>query len=273
MNAVKKEAAGKSYAVPAVDNMLDLAEFLVNKTRPFGVSELSRELNISNNFVFRIMKRLVERGYAEFDSESGGYRLGSGFFSLGMRLANGFDLRLQAREVLTGLSRTTSETAQLQIPDGATMRILDTVSTQTDFFLQVVPGFQVPYHCNAFGKCVLAFLPEEQLAQILKQPLLKRTAHTQTDPLRLRQELFEVREQGIAYDREEHTLGVFCVGAPVLDLNGAAIGGLGVSGLAGKHRERQGLALEQSVFAAAAELAAKTGYVGDYYRERQAAFA
>lgn len=268
----KNEKSATNYAVPAVDNMLDIAEFLIDQSRPVGVTELSRELGISNNFVFRIMKRLLERGYAEFDEGSGGYRLGSGFFSLGTRLASRFDLRLQARDILVQLSLATAETCQVQIPDGDKMRVLDSVSTQQDFFLQIVPGLQVAYNCSAFGKCVLAFWPEEKRTVFLQKPLEKRTPRTITNPQQLLEELQDVRKCGVAYDREEHTLGLYCVGAPIFDVNEQVVGGIGVSGLAGKYLVRQGLALEQAVLGAAGDLSAKIGYAGMFFKERQAAF-
>jgi len=267
MNKSKTE-----YAAPAIDRMLDLVEFLAEQHRPYGVSELSRVLSISTNSVFRIMKRLVERGYAEFDEESGGYSLGSGFFALGMRLSVRFDLRMKARDVLIRLSRQSGETAQIQIPDGDTMRILDTASSQTDYFLQVVPGLHVPYHCNAFGKCVLAFWTEQQRDDVLSRGLQKRTPNTITDPRALLQELDETRQTGLAYDREEHTRGLFCVGAPVFDVNGDVVAGLGLSGIVGKINAEE-ISHESNVLEAARQLSVAIGYTGSFYEDKIRAFA
>jgi DNA-binding IclR family transcriptional regulator len=53
--------------------MLDVVEFLAGQQRPWGINELARELGITTNMVFRILRRLSERGYVETAGETGGY--------------------------------------------------------------------------------------------------------------------------------------------------------------------------------------------------------
>ena len=89
-----------NYSVPAVDRMLDIIEFLSLHKAACGITELSRALKINTNSIFRIMKRLVERGYVEIDGASGKYQLGTKFFTIGMRLYTRFELRQRARKHL-----------------------------------------------------------------------------------------------------------------------------------------------------------------------------
>ena len=63
----KANTVAPAYAAPAVDKALDILEFLAEQPRTFGINELARELNIPVNSVFRILKRLTERGYVELD--------------------------------------------------------------------------------------------------------------------------------------------------------------------------------------------------------------
>ena len=69
-----KEKNSREYSAPAVDRALDIIEFMAENHRPFGATEIARELNIPTNSVFRILTRLTERNYTEKDLESGGYR-------------------------------------------------------------------------------------------------------------------------------------------------------------------------------------------------------
>ena len=116
MTGDKKTTSNKTkYNAPMADNMFDIVEFLSEQHRPFGVTELSRTLNITTNAVFRLMRRMVERGYAELDPESKGYRLGSKFYTLGMRLSERFDLKKRIRPHLEWLCREVGETSQAQM--------------------------------------------------------------------------------------------------------------------------------------------------------------
>lgn len=262
---MKPEKAPRNYAVPAVDRMLDIAEFLVRQPRPFGISELARELNISTNSVFRILRRLDERGYVDFDEESGGYQLGTGFFRLGMLLSTRFDLRSRARTHLDWLARQTGETATVQLPDGDRVLVLDAANPPGEFFFQIVVGSRFYYHCNAMGKCVLAFLDDEQLRSILPKKLPAMTPNTITDRKGLSRELAEVRKTGLGYDREEYTTGVFCIGSPVFDVNERVVAGVGISGLAVRWDKAERERLEFLVQQAAARICRDIGYEGSFY--------
>ncbi len=260
-----QEKTARNYAVPAVDRMLDIVEFLAGQTRPYGISELARELKISTNSVFRILRRLDDRGYVELDEKSGGYQLGTGFFRLGMLLSTRFDLRSRVRPHLEWLARQTGETATIQVPDGDRVLVLDAANPPGEFFFHIVVGSRFYYHSNAMGKCVLAFLDEDRLRSALPGRLPKLTSETITDRKQLSEELAEVRRTLIGYDRQEYTTGVFCIGAPVFDVNEQVVGGVGISGMAARWDRLDTERLELLVQQAAARICRDIGYQGEFY--------
>lgn len=268
MNTKKK---APRYAAPAVDHMLDIVEFLASQTRHFGVTELSRTLGISTNSVFRILRRLTERGYAEMEPQSGTYRLGPRFFSLGMSLASRFDLRTRARRHLEWMAEESGQTAQMQIANGDRMLILDVANATAPFFLQPQPGSRIHYHGNAFGKCVLAFWDETRQREILPLPWPSLTENTPRDWSQLEPELESVRQTGLGYDREEYLRGVSCIGAPVLDVSGQAVAGIGITFLISGNSTPPRHDWKQLVLQAAAKTAQDIGYSGDFYTTRQQA--
>ncbi len=262
------EAKKNTYSVPAVDAMLDIAEFMsTNQAANCGVTELSRELGLSTNLVFRIMRRLEERGYAERDGESGAYSLSSGFFTLGMRLYNRFELRRVAVEHLKKLSEELGETTQMHVLRGNKMMVLEVVTPPSDFFLQVIPGSRLNIHCNAYGKAVLAFMPEADAMALLPKKLDKLTPASITTKQAFKDELKNVRMTGLAYDREEYNTGIFCVGAPVFDSEGNAVAGLGVTGMSSRFCEKRLPGAEKRVLECAANVSAEIGYSGDFYNK------
>jgi DNA-binding IclR family transcriptional regulator len=258
----------RTYSAPAVDRTLDILEFMAVHPRPYGATELSRCLNIPINSVFRILKRLTDREYTVQDPSSDGYQLSTKVFSLGMSLYTRFELRQRARPHIEWLCRETEETCQLQIPHGDMMLVLDTVSPEVSYFLRVVPGGLVYYHPNAYGKAILAFLPEDEIKKIISPRLPPLTPHTivlRTDLMKI---LEDVRKTGLGYDNEEYNEGIRCIGSPVFDVEGKVAGGLGVSGLVSTFRNNRQATFEQLVLECAYRVSKDIGYSGDYFADK-----
>ncbi|NOY75732.1 MAG: IclR family transcriptional regulator [Kiritimatiellaeota bacterium] len=260
MNKSKKS----NYSAPAVDAMLDIVERMAQESRVFNLTELAVGLDLSNNLVFRVLNRLLERGYVE-RLESGGYRLSDGFFTLGMKLYSRFELRVAARKHLEKLSAEVGETAQLQVLSGREMLVLEAVAPSSDFYLHVTPGIRVLAHCNAYGKVVMAFLPPERVDEILEGRLERVTKRTITCKKTLMNELKRIKKTGVAYDNEEYSRGVFCVGSPVFDSDGKIVGGVGLTGLTSRFNPENAPELEKKVLECAERVSSGLGYGGDFF--------
>jgi DNA-binding IclR family transcriptional regulator len=255
-----------SYAAPAVDRTLEIIEHMADNKGPRGISELSRALKINNNSIFRILNRMAERGYVESDPASGKYQLSAKFFSLGMRLYSRFELRQRARKHLESLSSATGETAQIQIPSGKDMLALDVVPpAEASYFLQIVPGSKVNYHCNAFGKCVMAFMSKEEVSAILPKKLEALTKNSITSRDVFLEHIEKVRKTGVAFDMQEYIEGIFCVGSPVLDAGGKAVAGLGITGLISRYSKSGNRDAIRLTLETAGRLSEDIGHRGDYF--------
>ena len=226
----------RKYHAPAADGVLELLEFLAENPGEWGPTELNRRIGLGTNLIFRILNVLTEHGYVSRTAE-GKYVLGAKLYSLGMALHSRFDLRIVAHPFLNALAEESGETCQLQIPDGDRMLMVDCVHPPRDYFLAVNPGARLYYHCNAFGKVVLAFADAETRNTILDGPLEKLTPDTITDPAKLRAELLKVRRTFSAFEFGEYFTGGYCVGSPVFNAAGNAVAGIGISGLTSRVHE------------------------------------
>lgn len=258
----------REYSAPAVDRALDIIEYMAEHPRSFGATELSRILNIPLNSIFRILKRLTERDYTVQDAVSGGYQLSTQVFSLGMSLYTRFELRQRARPYLEWLCRETQETCQLQVPHGEKVLVMDTVNPEISFFLRVVPGSLVYYHPNAYGKAILAFMPEDEVNRILSPKLPALTKNTITLLVDLIPELEKIRQTGLAYDEEEYTRGIVCIGAPVFDVKGEIKAGLGITALASMLDEQERHPFEKLVLECASRVSKSIGYSGEFFADK-----
>jgi DNA-binding IclR family transcriptional regulator len=253
------------YAVPAVDQMLDMVEHLADSERSHTLSDLSKTLGITLNTAFRILRRLTARGYAEIDAATGGYRLSTRFFTLGMRLHARFDLRRRARPHLELFSQETSETTQLYILQDDHALVLDCIPPPASAFIHVVPGSPMRAHASAFSKAILAFLPEAEVRRRLPKHLDRLTPNTITDRDALSRDLARIRETGLSYDREEYTIGIYCIGAPLFGADGEVVAGAGVTGLVSRFHPENLAAFEEKTLACAERVSRDIGYVGDRF--------
>jgi DNA-binding IclR family transcriptional regulator len=165
-----------NYSAPAVDRALDIIEHLAVDSRGRGVNELARELDIPVNSAYRVLQRLVDRGYVGVDDE--GHQLTSRIYSLGLSLQARFDLKGRARPHLEALSLRTRLTCSLQIIDRGEVLLVDSVVPEADYWLAVRDGIRLEVTSSAFGKAMLPFLPKSEQKAILSRPRVKHTRNT-----------------------------------------------------------------------------------------------
>ena len=90
-----------------------------NSDRPLiGVSELSRDLDLSRSTAHRYIATLAQLGYLQQDPDSKRYRLGPRVLDLGFSAINSMDLREISAPHLRQLSDETGYTVNLAILDG-----------------------------------------------------------------------------------------------------------------------------------------------------------
>jgi len=261
---MKTSSNRKKYAAPALEQALEIIDFMSRNSGEYGINEISRKLGISVNMAYRILIQLSNYGYAEL-APSGKYRLSAKLFSIGMRLYSRFDLRLRSRPHLEKLCESTGETCHIHIPDKDRAIVLDSVTPNVDFYLKTVPGSRFYYHANAFGKAILAFMDESQLKSIIPEKLPALTKNTITTRRKLLEELKKTRATGLAYDREEYLSGLYCIGAPVFDVNEKAVAGLGVTGIISRLSAGRWRRYERQILKCAEGVSKDIGYEGDLY--------
>ena len=250
----------RKYKIPAVENMLTLVEFLSNESEPFTISALAKQLGISKNMVFRIVKCLEEQGYLESDGDAGRYQLGNGFYCIGVRMAGRYQLAQRAHPHLAWLSQQTGEMTDIQVPSGDRMMVIDAVYPPSGYYFHVSVGAKLFYHCNAMGKCILAHLDKEKVNAVIPAQLSVQTPNGLRTRAELIKQLAAIREAGLGYDREEYVSGIYCIAAPVFDVHGQVVAGVGVSGLVSRIDNENRHEFEELVREAGRRISSALGY-------------
>ncbi len=179
-----------------------------------NLSQLAREVGLARSTVFRIVATLESEGLLTTKNSDGNIQLGTELLSLGAAVRS--DMRHELRPYLEELSLKINETVDLSILDKDHLIFLDQVARPQR--LQAISGVGIsfPLHCTANGKALLSTLSPTDLNLLIPEHLPSYTAKTITTRDELIRELETVRNTGVAYDKEEHTLGICALGTVVL---------------------------------------------------------
>jgi len=122
-------------------------------------------------------------------------------------------------------------TAHLAVLDRGEAVYIEKVEAPSFIRMDTWVGRRMQINSTSVGKALVAWLPEQDVEEILRlHGLKKRTAHTITQRAKFIAELKKTRQRGYAVDDEENSLGARCVAVPVRDGLGNVRAALGVSG-------------------------------------------
>lgn len=162
---------------------------------------------------------------------NGKFRLGLRLFDFGNRAIEQYDLRERAQPHLRRLVAETEETAHLCILEAARMIYIDKIEPARSVRMITRVGTSHPVHCTSVGKAILAFLPEDRAAEVIKRIRFEHmTNRTIMSVEALRVELDKTRRRGYAVDDEELEEGLRCIAVPVLDAQRQPVAAVSVSG-------------------------------------------
>lgn len=218
----EKETSEKSQ-VPAVEVAIKILEYLSRfKHRTSTLSEISKDLAINKSTCLRILRVLESHRFVSYDQLSKQYGLGSYLVVLGFRASEFINYLELAKPCLHDLCEQTGHTCVLLEPTpNQGLMYIAKEEPHVQFRVTVSVGQQFPLTSASFGKCYLAFTPEEKVDDIIKKVGFRQfTNKTILNIEQFKEVLKEVRHKGFAESIEEHTLGIFGIAAPIYDLNG-----------------------------------------------------
>lgn len=217
--------------VQSIDRLFDVIETLSAHSRGMSLTDLSAEVCLHVSTTHRLLSALMSRGYVQKDAESGKYRLTMRLFEVGSRAVGGMNLVSLSRPFLEHLADSTGETIHLVARNGDEVVYLYKEDTTNSVIrMSSFVGLRRPMYCTAVGKSILAYLPDDDVDGIWNRSVITPfTANTIVTLSDLKNNLRSVRLLGYAVDREEHELGILCIGAPIFDHLNMPIAAMSIS--------------------------------------------
>jgi DNA-binding IclR family transcriptional regulator len=134
------------------------------------------------------------------------------------------------------------ETVNLGLLDQGQVIYLDKLESRELLRMDSGIGTACRAYASALGKSMLAFLPKQELDKYIDEVTLTSfTANTIDSREKLVKELAKIRKHGYAVDNEELAQELYCVGAPIFDLNGYPSFALSVSGPVRRIKNMKGI--------------------------------
>jgi DNA-binding IclR family transcriptional regulator len=219
----------KRGTIQSVDRAARILKALAGGPRRLGVSELADRLGMTRPTVHGLLQTLQAHGFVEQDRDSDKYQLGAGLLQLGNSYLDLNELRGRSIVHAERLADRTDAAVRVGVMHGPSVVVVHHVF-RPDSTLQILEvGAQLPVHASALGKAILAWAPAELLEDLLAEPLPRLTSRTLAERA-LREELDQIRERGLARERDEAVLGESSLAGPIFDHTGHAVGAIGVVG-------------------------------------------
>lgn len=221
-------------------------------------SEIARRAGLDDGTTFRMLNTLVSLGYVAKVPGTRRFRLTLKPLELGFNAIARTALRDLARPALRSLVGEVNEAASLGVLDGADIVYVERAQAGlVRMGVDIRVGSRIHASASAIGHAVLAFLPEEELENVLRASRFDRTGPgVPQSPDALRARLAQVRREGVALIDWASVNGLRVLAVPVLDGSRHAIAALSVAAPAMR------LSADEFVAAVRVPLLAKAGELG-----------
>jgi DNA-binding IclR family transcriptional regulator len=238
----------KTPSVPALERALAILELLASSRAGLTLPEIAKELRLPKSSVHCLLVTLERHRYLHRNDRTSRYLFGSKLFSLGNMSLSGLQLRQVALPHMRSLTERTGLTTHLGVLERYEAVLMEKVEPPGVFKLATWLGKRMDLHCTSVGKALIAHVPDEDLAHLMRETGMPRHNDNTIRSLRkLREDLARSRQAGYYLDDEEDEIGYRCIGVPILDGTGQAVAAISVSGSTEQVREENSLALAKEV--------------------------
>lgn len=249
------------YHVPNLERALKILEHLTKHPAGLSIAQITEDLKISRNSVFRISSTLIDNGYLLRDGETKVLQLSTKLLDLGYAALGEQTLVEKSLGVMRELRDKYGETVPLGILHGNVGLVIEEVPGTYSFRFVLEPGRIFKLHTSAPGKAMLAFLPEEERERLINQLDFKRyNERTITNADEYRKVLVAIRQKGYAVDIAEEIEGMHCIGAPIFNRRGYPIAAIWITGPSFRIREEDFMKIGEALKVSSTKISKSFGY-------------
>lgn len=212
----EKTKPGRSQGIQVIARAAAILRVLRDSQGGLSLGQISRQVALPRSTVQRIVGALQEERLVIASSAEGGLRLGPELHSMAENTR--FDIVESCRLLLSDLAEATGETVDLAVHRGAGMIFLDQVPGMHRLRTVSSVGDAFPLTTTANGRAALSLMDDDR-AMKLVQAEWQRTGFVGDIDAFLKR-IEQIRRDGLAYDVDEHTVGISAIGFAFKDWSG-----------------------------------------------------
>jgi DNA-binding IclR family transcriptional regulator len=216
-------------------------------------------VGIHKSNAFTLLETLQSSGLVRKNTDGKGYALGPGLIALSRRVLDDLNAPVLAEPILEELAKKAETTAALGLIVGPNVFVAAKRESGGPVVVTMRVGHRFPLTYGCHGKAIAAFLPEEELENLMREKKLYFSGDpAKFNKKKVMEDIKRCRANWFAEDIEETAQGLNAVAAPVLGPNSHPIGYIVLLGLASAEAARQnGLLVAEAGKALSRQLGAK----------------
>ncbi len=219
------EAEDERYRAPALDKGLDILELLASIDGGLTQAEIAKQLGRSPNQFYRMLDRLVRRGYVtRIDGDR--YSLTLKLFGLAQSHAPVRRLVSYATPFMRELAEETRQANQLAVFDRGSVVVVAQQEAPGYWGISIRVGSHISLYDTGSGHVLVAFRSQEERMMMINE--YSRSSEEPNVSYEFFKRLDQIRDRGYEMMPSAQTAGVYNLSAPVLAPDGKAIAALTV---------------------------------------------
>jgi DNA-binding IclR family transcriptional regulator len=215
----------------SINKALEIFEVFLKSDDELSINDVSKLSGINSGTVHRITSILVGRGYVIQPKRRGKYSLSTAKVVEFARIVqHKLKIKQIAAPYLRELSQTVDEAVAMANLLGHVA--FNIVIINPDHIINLRPdSATLSLYSTGLGKIFLAYMSDKEFEEYTQKVKLKpRTQNTVVNVKDLKKQLEQIRRNGVAFEDEEHDLGIKTVSAPVWDCENNLVAAISVVG-------------------------------------------
>jgi DNA-binding IclR family transcriptional regulator len=212
---MKPPGSSEKNQIQVIARAASIMRALEDEEAGLSLGQIALRVKLARSTVQRIVASLEAEKLLIAASPQGRVRLGPTILRLAASVRT--DFVAMARPFITRLSADLCETVDLSMLRNDHLVFIDQVIGSHRLRTVSAVGEIFPLACTANGKAYLSLLTDAQIEALIGAVYEARTPFSHTSLDALLKDVRRVRETGVAYDREEHTIGICAAGVALHD--------------------------------------------------------
>lgn len=219
-NKPETESSEDRYRAPALDKGLDILEKLAELEEGLSQADIAAALDRKPNEIYRMLDRLVKRGYVVRTSVDQ-YQLSLKLFELAHRQSPMRRLAVQSLPHLRTFAEAAQQGCHIALFERGGLTAVAQVDAPGYWGFGIRVGARFGLQDSSSGHVLLAFSSEQDRRFMLRQSEPDATLSEQ-----MLEKLERIREQGYEIMPSQQVEGIYNIAVPLLNSGGQAVAAL-----------------------------------------------